>query len=169
MGKLASKIGKPLLADTHTIRKTILGAPQLLIELYPTKEPPTAIKFQAGRTSFTQEIHYEWFPRTCSMCNKWGHRTEECDLKKWERSNKGTQVMKQPNVTDPAVSHLQGKHEDEAGPPKREENFHIVQKKEQSMEAKRKEDTNISKHIINQLLCRDKSYKTARHQHVRRS
>lgn len=30
LGKLASKIVKPLLADTHTIRKTKLGAPRLL-------------------------------------------------------------------------------------------------------------------------------------------
>lgn len=59
LGKLACKIRKALLADKHTIRKTKLGAPMLHIDLYPTEEPPTLIKFRGGQNFLTQEIQYE--------------------------------------------------------------------------------------------------------------
>lgn len=95
VGKLASKLGKTLLADSHTIHKTRLGAPRILIDLHPTEVFPTKVKFRANEETYIQMVDYEWHPRTCAICEKWGHKTEECDPNKRIRGRPNSKEKKE--------------------------------------------------------------------------
>lgn len=76
---MASKIGKPLLADSATIQKMKLAAPRILVELHQTEEVIPEIKMRGRGTQIIQKVEYEWHPTPCAVLDKWGHLTKDCD------------------------------------------------------------------------------------------
>ncbi|CAH9095075.1 unnamed protein product, partial [Cuscuta epithymum] len=78
MFAIAGLIGKPLKLDIAT---TTLARPSLArvcVELDLTKEMPSKIWIQAGKTGFTQSIVYENRPHYCLSCLHLGHISSKC-------------------------------------------------------------------------------------------
>lgn len=59
---MASKIGKPILADSPTIQRTRFGAPRKLVELYQTRKIVSEVKLEAGEEIIVQQVEYDWYP-----------------------------------------------------------------------------------------------------------
>lgn len=68
--------------DNQTAIKGKISYPRLLVEVKTKGELIEQIKFKGPENEMiVQEVVYEWIPRQCCRCEKWGHRTEDCRTK----------------------------------------------------------------------------------------
>lgn len=115
LSRMASKIGKPLFANSATIQKSRLAAPRILIELHQAEEIISEVKLKLQDETILQQVTYVWHPKPCSICDKWRHRTEECDpeLRNQRRTTKKptTQTITEPIQAQTKEASKDGRHQ----------------------------------------------------------
>lgn len=81
LSKIRSLIGKPLMVDENTERKTSLHFARLLIKVEMDTTLPDKVWFRNEKGALVeQKIIYDWNwkPTLCAFCNKYGHAEDEC-------------------------------------------------------------------------------------------
>ncbi|KAG5619842.1 hypothetical protein H5410_005060 [Solanum commersonii] len=74
LSKLGSLIGKPLMVDQNTERKTGLNFARLMVEVDMDSTLPKMINFRNEKGQLIdQKVTYEWKPTLCKYCKKYGH------------------------------------------------------------------------------------------------
>ncbi|CAH9086538.1 unnamed protein product, partial [Cuscuta epithymum] len=111
---IASLIGTPLKLDIAT---TTLARPSLArvcVELDLTKEMPSKVWIQTGKTGFTQSVIYENKPQYCLSCLHLGHVAHSCPMKllegKSEEPEKLVEGKKTINAGSKWVAKLNTQH-----------------------------------------------------------
>ncbi|XP_016512276.1 uncharacterized protein LOC107829318 [Nicotiana tabacum] len=79
LGRIASLLGKPICTDKLTTECERISYARILVEMDITQPLPEEIliKKPDGR-SWMQRVDFEWKPKFCLDCNKFGHSTGEC-------------------------------------------------------------------------------------------
>lgn len=79
LSRMTSKLGKPLLANSATIQRTRMEHHAFMVELNQTEQIVSEVKLRVRDELILQQVVYDWHPKPCSICDKWGHLTEACD------------------------------------------------------------------------------------------
>lgn len=79
LSKLISPFGAPLMADQATIHKTRLDYARILVQLHDPQNLQQSISIKTPDSIEMQQVIYEWDPSPCPKCDKWGHKSDECD------------------------------------------------------------------------------------------
>lgn len=90
IGKIVRAIGKPMMTDECTAKKTEVFNARVLIEIAELKNY-IAIMDPKGN-KIMQQVEYEWKPPFYKVCNRVGH---ECDLNKPKPKPKQCEQVKQ--------------------------------------------------------------------------
>ncbi|XP_019235531.1 PREDICTED: uncharacterized protein LOC109215869 [Nicotiana attenuata] len=78
LGKLASGIGKPLYTDETTVDMERISYARVLIEVDVAQPLPECIELDTPFGTFQQQVTYDWRPKFCVDCIKFGHDAEDC-------------------------------------------------------------------------------------------
>ncbi|OIT24741.1 hypothetical protein A4A49_36675 [Nicotiana attenuata] len=78
LGKLASGIGKPLYTDKTTADMERISYARVLIEVDVAQPLPECIEIDMPFGTFQQQVTYDWRPKFCVDCIKFGHDAENC-------------------------------------------------------------------------------------------
>lgn len=102
LGKIVSKVGKPISTDKLTATKGRLSYARVLVEVDASIELVRLVKSKLpnGKPR-EQEIYFEHEPKFCAKCKVFGHNTHGCNLKKQAANAKG----KDSDVNTPNRSH----------------------------------------------------------------
>lgn len=73
LGKIASRIGKPLATDKLTANRDRLAYARVLVEMEIKDNLKYEIPVNDMGTKFLQEVIYEWRPVRCKRCKQLGH------------------------------------------------------------------------------------------------
>lgn len=97
MGKILSRIGKPIMMDTHTYQKKKPDYARVLVEIDPSIPPPVSLDFLSYNNDIISvAIDYDFVPKFCSNCNRYGHYKDQCQGEKVVTQNKEkTESLKQ--------------------------------------------------------------------------
>ena len=94
LGKMASKVGKPLFADQNTTYKDKLTFARVMVEMDVAKPRVEHVTLNTPFRTTKQRIEYEWIPFYCNCCGKLGHQSDTC---KKNRNRKPIAVV--PSIT----------------------------------------------------------------------
>ncbi|XP_019230721.1 PREDICTED: uncharacterized protein LOC109211625 [Nicotiana attenuata] len=78
LGKLASGIGKPLYTYKTTADMERIYYARVLIEVDVAQPLPECIELDTPFGTFQQQVTYDWRPKFCVDCIKFGHDAENC-------------------------------------------------------------------------------------------
>lgn len=98
MGKILSRVGKPIMMDSYTHQKKKPDCARILVELDPAVPPPTCLEFLSpSNANISINILYDFVPKLCTSCNRYGHYKDNCHAKKsginnTEKSDKLSQL-----------------------------------------------------------------------------
>ncbi|XP_070007223.1 uncharacterized protein [Nicotiana sylvestris] len=81
LSKLDSVVGKPLYTDKITTEMEKVSYARVLVETDISQPLPDSFKMQTKRGVIIQQIEYEWKPKYCCDCIRFGHNSNECWLK----------------------------------------------------------------------------------------
>ncbi|KAH6757806.1 hypothetical protein C2S52_023296 [Perilla frutescens var. hirtella] len=71
LGKIASRMGNPIMVDTTTYLKKKLDFARILVAVNPTKEPPLQLEILSPEGYITKlDFHYDFIPKLCLECNR---------------------------------------------------------------------------------------------------
>ncbi|XP_059281206.1 uncharacterized protein LOC132034885 [Lycium ferocissimum] len=74
LGNIASRLGNPLFADECTTKKSRVSYARVLVDMDVTQELPREVQIVDSKgNSFRQAVVYEWCPKYCPKCLKYGH------------------------------------------------------------------------------------------------
>ncbi|XP_070046129.1 uncharacterized protein [Nicotiana tomentosiformis] len=89
LSNIGSLLGKPLMVEKNTERKTGLHFARLLIEVEMDTTLQDKVWFHNEKGALVdQKIIYDWKPTLCAFCNKYGHDEDECRKKKLNSAEK---------------------------------------------------------------------------------
>ncbi|XP_019239449.1 PREDICTED: uncharacterized protein LOC109219443 [Nicotiana attenuata] len=97
LSKLASVVGKPMYTDKITAEMEKVSYARVLVETDISQPLPDSFELQTKRGVITQQIEYEWKPKYCCECIRFGHNSDECWHK--EVQEKAKAVKAQPKGT----------------------------------------------------------------------
>lgn len=94
LGKILSKVGKPICTDQLTASRGRIPYARVLVEVDAAKELVKEVSFKLpDGLMFHQDIEYEFSPKFCSHCKMIGHSLHDCKAipaqKQLDRSSKG--------------------------------------------------------------------------------
>ncbi|PSS04083.1 protein of unknown function DUF4283 protein [Actinidia chinensis var. chinensis] len=103
LGKICSKIGKPIHTDKMTATMERVSYARCLVEVNMAKEltHSVIINLPNGDT-FEQVMFYENLPRFCTHCKVVGHSEAGCSVKKIKSKNNQTESTKTTEVVNAA-------------------------------------------------------------------
>lgn len=103
LGKIASKVGKPILTDKLTSTKERLSYARVLVEVDESKElvQTNHMKLPTGK-SRNQEVVYEHIPKFCATCKMSGHLTAGCNVNTQPATSKEAAQRKTTKTNDKA-------------------------------------------------------------------
>ncbi|WMV29972.1 hypothetical protein MTR67_023357 [Solanum verrucosum] len=78
LSKVASAVGKPLYTDRYTIEMNRISYARVLVEVDISQPLVEIVTLDTPHGSFQQDVNYEWRPKFCSDCLKFGHDNVEC-------------------------------------------------------------------------------------------
>ncbi|XP_019262280.1 PREDICTED: uncharacterized protein LOC109240111 [Nicotiana attenuata] len=93
LSKLASVVGKPLYTDKIAAEMEKVSYARVLVETDISQPLPDSFAMQTKRGVIIQQIEYEWKPKFCCDCIRFGHNSNECWLK--EMQEKAVEVKVQ--------------------------------------------------------------------------
>ncbi|XP_060195078.1 uncharacterized protein LOC132624291 [Lycium barbarum] len=74
LGNIASRLGNPLFADECTAKQSRVSYARVLVDMDVTQELPREVQIVDFKgNSFRQDVVYEWCPKYCPKCLKYGH------------------------------------------------------------------------------------------------
>ncbi|KAL2460932.1 DUF4283 domain-containing protein [Abeliophyllum distichum] len=116
LGKIASKIGKPISMDNLTSLRGRISYARVLVEIDAAKDLVRTVNVGLPNGDvFDQEVIYEHEPKFCSFCRMFGHSSKSCALYSQEKpsSNAAAQVHKTGTETqlDVLISGTEGQPE----------------------------------------------------------
>nr|XP_009775461.1 PREDICTED: uncharacterized protein LOC104225384 [Nicotiana sylvestris] len=85
LSKLASVVGKPLYTDKITAEMENVSYARVLVETDISQPLPDSFEMQTKRGVIIQQIEYEWKPKYCCECIRFGHNSNECWLKEVQK------------------------------------------------------------------------------------
>lgn len=118
MGKIGSILGKPIVTDECTAQRLRISYARMLVEIDITQEMPKEVTIADNEGhELIQAVEYEWKPKYCGKCKKFGHVCEKPKVRKekvWVPkptlksneqeeggpSNKETQMINTTNTED---------------------------------------------------------------------
>lgn len=94
IGKIVSKIGKPIGVDYDSLQKHSLDWPRVQLIINSTKQQKNSVQIHTHKGEvINQKIEFEYLPRLCNVCKVFGHYSEGCNGPEARR--------KQPNQPKP--------------------------------------------------------------------
>ncbi|XP_019227734.1 PREDICTED: uncharacterized protein LOC109209025 [Nicotiana attenuata] len=79
LGRIASLLGKPICTDKLTAQCERISYARILVEMDITQPLPDGITIEnPDGSSWEQREEFEWKPKLCMDCNKFGHSTGNC-------------------------------------------------------------------------------------------
>ncbi|XP_019233206.1 PREDICTED: uncharacterized protein LOC109213825 [Nicotiana attenuata] len=97
LSKLASVVGKPLYTEKITAEMEKVSYARVLVETDISQPLPDSFEMQTKKGVILQQIEYEWKPKFCCECIKFGHNSDDCWLK--EKQRKVDEGRAQPKET----------------------------------------------------------------------
>ncbi|OIT40353.1 hypothetical protein A4A49_10437 [Nicotiana attenuata] len=94
LSKLASVVGKPLYTDRITAEMEKVSYARVLVEADISHPLPDSFEIQTPRGIINQQIEYDWKPKFCCECIRFGHNSNECWLKDKQEMEK--EFIEQP-------------------------------------------------------------------------
>ncbi|XP_019259330.1 PREDICTED: uncharacterized protein LOC109237473 [Nicotiana attenuata] len=82
LGRIASLLGKPICTDRLTAECERVAYARVLVDMDITQPFPDEICVETPDRSWMQSVEFEWKPKFCLECNKFGHGTGECQQAK---------------------------------------------------------------------------------------
>ncbi|XP_019232287.1 PREDICTED: uncharacterized protein LOC109212996 [Nicotiana attenuata] len=98
LSKLASVVGKPLYTDKITAEMEKVSYVRVLVETDLSQPLPDSFEMQTKRGVIIQQIDYEWKPKYCCDCIRFGHNSDECWLKEVQEKTKAVKVQLKEDV-----------------------------------------------------------------------
>ncbi|XP_070021270.1 uncharacterized protein [Nicotiana sylvestris] len=89
-----SAVGKPLYTDKFTAELEKISFARVLVEADISRPLPDSVNLQTSRGIINQQIEYDWKPKFCCDCVRFGHNSEDCWLK--NKQEGGEEIRKQP-------------------------------------------------------------------------
>ncbi|XP_019225767.1 PREDICTED: uncharacterized protein LOC109207324 [Nicotiana attenuata] len=108
LGRIASLLGKPICTDRLTAECERVSYARILVDMDITQPMPDEFCVEIPDRSWMQSVEYEWTPKLCLDCNKFGHGTGECQqatqqeeepMKHKRRRMKRVRMAWKPKVT----------------------------------------------------------------------
>lgn len=87
-------MGKPLYTDKFTAELEKISFARVLVEADISRPLPDSVNLQTSRGIINQQIEYDWKPKFCCDCVRFGHNSEDCWLK--NKQEGGEEIRKQP-------------------------------------------------------------------------
>jgi hypothetical protein len=79
LGKIFSKVGKPICTDQLTASRGRISYARVLVEVDAAKELVKEVSFKLpDGLMFHQDIEYDFSPKFCSHCKMIGHSLHDC-------------------------------------------------------------------------------------------
>lgn len=98
ISKIANVIWEPVLADRLTVMKLRLDFARVLVNVHNSECLNEDIQIRTSKGVLNQKVVYEWSPKPCKKCLRWGHKEAECDPLK--KKNKVFQQKKRDKEPD---------------------------------------------------------------------
>ncbi|XP_060170745.1 uncharacterized protein LOC132601689 [Lycium barbarum] len=89
LSKVASAIGRPLYIDKFTASMDRSSFARILVEADVAQPLPDIIELLTPAGSFTQQLNYDWKPKYCTECLKFGHIAANC----WNAADEGPRLQ----------------------------------------------------------------------------
>ncbi|GFY90954.1 hypothetical protein Acr_07g0011500 [Actinidia rufa] len=103
LGKICSKIGKPIHTDKMTANRERVSYARCLVEVNMAKELTHSVIINLPNgDAFEQVMFYENLPRFCTHCKVVGHSEAGCSVKKIKSKNNQTESTKTTEVVNAA-------------------------------------------------------------------
>ncbi|XP_060216463.1 uncharacterized protein LOC132643943 [Lycium barbarum] len=78
LSKVASAVGRPLYTDKFTAAMNRISYPRVLVETDVAHPLPNIIELLTPTGPFQQQVDYDWKPKYCSECLKFGPVATDC-------------------------------------------------------------------------------------------
>ncbi|KAL0386530.1 UNVERIFIED_CONTAM: hypothetical protein Slati_4596900 [Sesamum latifolium] len=79
LGKIGSKLGTPIAMDSLTLKMERLSYARILVEVDASKKLVEEVEFiLPNGVQRKQPVVYEYMPKFCSACNRFGHLEDSC-------------------------------------------------------------------------------------------
>ncbi|KAL2248487.1 UNVERIFIED_CONTAM: hypothetical protein Sindi_2701000 [Sesamum indicum] len=79
LGKIDSRIGTPIAMDSLTMKMERVSYARILVEVDASKKLIKQVEFvMPNGITRKQPVAYEFTPKSCTACNKFGHLQETC-------------------------------------------------------------------------------------------
>ncbi|KAL0458715.1 UNVERIFIED_CONTAM: Retrovirus-related Pol polyprotein from type-1 retrotransposable element R2 [Sesamum latifolium] len=79
LGKIGSKLGTPIAMDSLTMKMERLSYARVLVEVDASKKLVEEVEFiLPNSVKRKQPVIYEYMPKFCSVCNRFGHLKDSC-------------------------------------------------------------------------------------------
>ncbi|XP_009768291.1 uncharacterized protein [Nicotiana sylvestris] len=79
LGRIASLLGKPICTDKLTAQCKRISFARILVEMDITQPLPDGVTIEnPDGSTWEQRVEFEWKPKLCMDCNKFGHSTGNC-------------------------------------------------------------------------------------------
>ncbi|XP_060200722.1 uncharacterized protein LOC132628988 [Lycium barbarum] len=74
LGNIGSRLGNPLFADECTAKQSKVSYARVLVDMDATQKLPKEVQIVDSKgNSFRQDVVYEWCPKYCPKCLKYGY------------------------------------------------------------------------------------------------
>ncbi|KAL0337747.1 UNVERIFIED_CONTAM: hypothetical protein Scaly_2049800 [Sesamum calycinum] len=101
LGKIGSRLGTPIAMDSLTMKMERVSYARILVEVDASKKLVDHVEFiLPNGVVRKQPIVYEYTPKFCSTCNRFGHLNESCQPSAATATATATAA---PNVNDAVV------------------------------------------------------------------
>lgn len=116
LGKVGSAIGRPICMDKYTATGARLSYARVLIEVTAEEAQRRSLEIEhANGRVVNQRINYEWLPRSCSSCKKYGHTKEMCQTVPFVKPQRSQWVWVPKKVQPASEKEMQKMNDDELG------------------------------------------------------
>ncbi|XP_047266795.1 uncharacterized protein LOC107854440 isoform X1 [Capsicum annuum] len=89
LSKLASAVGRSLHTDSFTTSMERISYARILIEMDVSQPLIEEIDLATPYGEFQQIVEYDWIPKFCKHCMKFGHNSKDC----WNGSEEGDEEL----------------------------------------------------------------------------
>lgn len=107
--KVASAIGKPLYTDKYTADINCISYARVLVEVDISRPLVENIEIEAPCGIIQQGVEYDWRPRFCNECIRYGHNIEDCRLKRHPRMEEDQPLQGDEEFKEPRKRRRRGR------------------------------------------------------------
>lgn len=102
LSKVASAVGKPIHTDNFTANADRISYARILVEVDVSQPLPDMMVIETPSGPRDQPIDYDWKPKYCNDCLKFGHTSDECWYKETQEEDENDDGQMEEK-TDPKV------------------------------------------------------------------